>query len=204
VPLRRPTISSSFKSPFLPKPPMANVDQAHIPAPPEFIRQGQDDGILSIANPSQLILPALIVPSGPVAQSEIRAKRRMTKSQSFSPPTNSCIPGTGPRRATQAVLLRPHRGMTIRFEPSQKPFKPPLATKNPLGPALKTNRCPSGLDTTDDSSPLLVNPRRKVITTKAGAKSGRRVAVGVRVGAQCAGASKLTTSSSFAEVQAAW
>ncbi|PUU81504.1 hypothetical protein B9Z19DRAFT_606031 [Tuber borchii] len=204
VPLRRPTISGSFKSPFLPKPPMASVDQSLIPATSEFIGQGQEDGTLSIANPSQFILPASTVPSASVAQSEDRAKRHITKSQSFSLPTSSCAPETGPQCATQTVLLQPHRGMTIRFEPSQKPFKSPLATKTPLGTTLKTSRCPSGFDTTDNSSPLLVNPRsRKVITAKAGAKSGQG-AVGVGAGAQCTGVSKVATSSSFAEVQAAW
>lgn len=206
MPLRRPTISGSFKSPFLSKPPMANVDQTLIPGTSEFIRQEQEGGTMPIADPSPFIIPAPIVPSVPVAQSENRAKRRMTKSQSFSLPTTSCAPEIELQRATQAILLRPHRGMTIRFEPSQKPFKPPLATKNPLGPTLKTSRCPSGFNTTDDSSPLLVNPRSRnvITTTKAGAKSGQRVAVGVGVGAQCAGVSKVATSSSFAEVQAAW
>lgn len=205
MPLRRPTISGSFKSPFLPKPPMAKVDQAPIPATSEFIRQEQEDGTMPIANLSPFILPGPIVPSASIAQSENRTKRRMTKSQSFSLPTNSCAPEIELQRATQPILLRPHRGMTIRFEPSQKPFKPPLATTKPLGPTLKTSRCPSGFDTTNNSPPLLVNPRRKVITTtKTGVKSGQRTVVGVGAGAQCSGVSKAATSSSFAEVQAAW
>jgi len=196
VPLRRPTISSSFKIPFLSKPQTASVDQALILTTSEFIRQGQADATMSRANPIPFTLPTPIVPAS-VAQPENKAKRRATKSQPFSHPTSSRAPGIGSRRATQAIPLPPHRGMTIRFEPSQKPFKPPLVTK-PLGPTLKTGRCPSGFDTTNDS-PLLVNPRRKVIT-KAGAGFGQGT---VGVGAQRTRVNKVATSS-FAEVQAAW
>jgi len=196
APLRGPTISGIFKSPFLPKPQVASTDQALILTTPEFSRQGQEDGTMSRASRSPFILPTPIV-SASVAQSENKAKRRATKSQPFSLPTSSCAPGIRPRRATQAVLLPPHRGMTIRFEPSRKPFKPPLVTK-PSRSTLRTSRCPSGFDTANDS-PLLVNPRRKVIT-KAGAGFGQRT---VGVGAPCAGVNKVATSS-FAEVHAAW
>ncbi|KAG0129136.1 hypothetical protein HOY82DRAFT_652588 [Tuber indicum] len=191
VPLRRPTISSSFKSPFLANPPMINMNQTIIPATSGVSRQGQGDRIMPIVSPGLFTIPASIV-----AEPENRAKRRMTQSQAFSLPTSTRAPQIGPRRATQGVLLQAHRGMTIRFEPSQKPFKPPLMEK-PLEPTHRTSRQPSGFGATDE--PVSVYPRRKVIT-KAWAKSAQGKA---GVGAHCAGASKAATSS-FAEVQAAW
>ncbi|CUS09031.1 unnamed protein product [Tuber aestivum] len=195
VPLRRLTISGSFKSPFLPKPAMTNMDQA--PTTSGLSRQGQKDRTMSIANPNPFTVPAPIVPSPFVAEPKNRVKRRMTGFQSFSLPTGTRAPGIGARRATQGSSLQLHRGMTIRFEHSQKPFKPPLMTK-PLQATLRTSRQPSGFDAVGDNL-VLVNPRRKVVS-KAQAKSGRGK---VGVDAQCAGMSKAAMSS-FLEVQAAW
>ncbi|KAG0641563.1 hypothetical protein HOY80DRAFT_1038903 [Tuber brumale] len=191
VPLRRPTISSGFKSPFLAKPPVTNMNQSVIPSTSGVFRQGQGDGIMPMVVSGLFTVPASIV-----AEPGNRAKRRMTESQAFSLPTRARAPKIGPRRATQAALLRPHRGMTIRFEPSQKPFKPPLMAK-PLEPTHRTSRQPSGFGVADD--PVLIYPRRKVIT-KTWARSAQGKA---GAGAHCAGVSKAATSS-FAEVQAAW
>ncbi|RPA92724.1 hypothetical protein L873DRAFT_141881 [Choiromyces venosus 120613-1] len=197
VPLRRPTISGSFKSPFLSKSPMTNMDQALVPSTSEFICQGQEHGTMPISNQSPFIIPTSIIPSTFAIEFDNKAKRCMTESEPFPLSTSTHASRIGPRRATQAAPLKAHRGMTIRFEASQKPFKPPLMTK-PLKSILRTGRQASGFDTTDDS-PILVNPRKKIIT-KARTKSGQE---GLGEGAQCAGKRKVVTSS-FAEVQAAW
>ncbi|PWW79561.1 hypothetical protein C7212DRAFT_310528, partial [Tuber magnatum] len=73
--------------------------QAPIPITPEPIRQGQEDTTMSIVNPSPFTIPAPMVPSKFVAESENRAKRHMTEFQSFSLPTGTRSPKIGPRRA---------------------------------------------------------------------------------------------------------
>lgn len=185
---RRPSISGIFRKPSLLPRPFPRSEPSIVPASPQVVFSGQQDSARLPVDSSPFIVRSSIIPSAFASETDSRVKRRMARLRSDAFGEHFSTHRGGSSGANRPITFRPRRGMTVRFNPSQKPFRPPLVRR--VSQAFEVGDGLRGVDRPQQSS-AFTKPRQSHPGVRLAIAGGNRRA-------------DTNTLASFVDVRAAW